>query len=168
MRGRSRAGGKSPDAPAPKTGARKSRVASRAGRSSSAARGETKVVQLTRERDEALQRQTATADENARLLNELRESLEQQTATSKVLQVISSSPGDLQPVFEAMLENAVRLCEAKFGNIYRRDGDGMQLVATHNAPPAYAEWRRRSPHHPLSSEIHPCAYGGYQRHSSRS
>ena len=56
-----------------------------------------------------------------------------------------SSPGDLQPVFEAMLENAVRICDAKFGNIYRWDGDALHLVAAHNTPPAFAEARRRSP-----------------------
>jgi GAF domain-containing protein len=83
--------------------------------------------------------------EVTRLTRELNEALEQQTATSEVLRVISSSPGDLQPVFAAMLENAVRICDAKFGNIYRRDGDALQLVATHNTPPAFAEYRRRSP-----------------------
>jgi GAF domain-containing protein len=99
--------------------------------------------------------QAAIAIENARLLNELRqrttdltESLEQQTATSEVLQVISSSPGDLQPVFAAMLENAARICEVNFGNIYRWDGDAGHLVATHNTPPALAEARRRSPIRP--------------------
>jgi PAS domain-containing protein len=76
---------------------------------------------------------------------ELSESLEQQTATSEVLQVISSSPSDLEPVFATMLEKAVRICDAKFGNIYRWDGDTLQLVATHNTPPAFAEYRRRSP-----------------------
>jgi GAF domain-containing protein len=96
--------------------------------------------------------QAVIAIENARLLNELRqrtsdltESLEQQTATSKVLSVISSSPGDLQPVFASMLENAVRICDAKFGNIYRWEDDALHLVASHNTPPAFAQARRRSP-----------------------
>ena len=84
---------------------------------------------------------------------ELSESLEQQTATSEVLQVISSSPGDLEPVFSTMLENAVRICDAKFGNIYRWDGEALHLAATHNAPPAYAEERRRSPHYRPSPKI---------------
>ena len=94
--------------------------------------------------------QAVIAIENARLLNELRESLEEQTATSDVLKVISSSPGDLQPVFEGMLEKAVRICDAKFGNIYRWDGSALHLVASHNTPPAFAEVARsRSPHRPF-------------------
>ena len=95
------------------------------------------------------------AIENTRLFEaeqqrtrELTESFEQQTATSEVLQVISSSPGDLQPVFAAMLEKAVRICDAKFGNIYRWDGNAFSLVATHNIPPAFAEARRFSPFRP--------------------
>jgi hypothetical protein len=89
--------------------------------------------------------------EVARLTRELNEALEQQTGTSEVLQVISSSPGDLQPVFASMLENAVRICDAKFGNIYRWDGDALRLVATHNTPPALTEARRRSPIRPRVS-----------------
>ena len=96
--------------------------------------------------------QAVIAIENARLLNELRErttdlteALEQQTATAEVLKVISNFPGDPQPVFAAMLENAVRICDAKFGNIYRWDGAAFSLLATHNTPPAFIEYRRRSP-----------------------
>ena len=89
--------------------------------------------------------QAVIAIENARLLSELRESLQEQTATAEVLQVISGSPGDLEPVFATMLEKAVRICDATFGNIYRWDDDALQLVATHNTPLAYAEHRRHSP-----------------------
>ncbi len=99
--------------------------------------------------------QAVIAIENTRLLNELRqrttdltESLEQQTATSEVLQVISKSPGELEPVFEAMLENATRICEAKFGTLYLRDGEAYRAASMCNAPPAFAEYRRRGPIHP--------------------
>ena len=77
--------------------------------------------------------------ENARLLNELRQSLEQQTATSEVLQVISSAPGDLEPIFATMLERAARICDAKFAALYRLEGDGLRLTATHDVPPAFAQ-----------------------------
>jgi GAF domain-containing protein len=92
--------------------------------------------------------QAVIAIENARLLNELRQSLEQQTGTAKVLGVISSSPGELQPVYETVLQNAVRLCDARFGNIYRCDGDTLNLVAMHNTPPALFEARRSTPLRP--------------------
>ncbi len=95
--------------------------------------------------------QAVIAIENARLLNELRqrtsdlaEALDQQTATSGVLQVISRSPGDLEPVFATMLRNAVNICGATFGNIYRYDGQAFSLVATHNTPEAFAEERKRN------------------------
>ena len=103
--------------------------------------------------------QAVIAIENVRLLNELRqrstdlmertsdltEALEQQTATSDVLQVISSSPGDLKPVFASMLENAVRICDAAFGDIFRWEGDSLRLVTSHKTPPAFAEMLKRSP-----------------------
>ena len=97
--------------------------------------------------------QAAIAIENVRLFeaeqqrtHELSQSLEQQTATSEVLRVISSSPGDLEPVFETLLANAVRICGAKFGMLFLAEGDdGHRIVALHGAPPAFAELRRREP-----------------------
>ena len=94
--------------------------------------------------------QAVIAIENARLLDELRQSLEEQTASSEVLQAISSSLGDLEPVFAATLENAVRICDAKWGNIHRWDGKALHLLATHNTPAAFAEARGRSPNYPGS------------------
>jgi class 3 adenylate cyclase len=96
--------------------------------------------------------QAVIAIENTRLLKELRqrtddlsEALEQQTATSEVLKVISSSPGELKPVFEAMLAYAVRICEAKFGTLFLCEGDDFRVVAEHNTPPALAELHQREP-----------------------
>ena len=92
--------------------------------------------------------QAVIAIENTRLLNELRDSLQQQTATAEVLGVISSSPGELQPVFDAMLANAERLCAASFGNLYLRDGEFFRMVAFHNTPPAIVAQRRGRPYRP--------------------
>ena len=105
--------------------------------------------------------QAAIAIENVRLLDELRqrtadltEFLGQQTATSEVLQVISSSPGDLRPVFETMLANATRLCDAKFGTLNLYDGDAFRIVAVYNVPSAFTETR-------LHELIHPHPRGGH-------
>ena len=86
--------------------------------------------------------QAVIAIENTRLLNELRESLEQQTATAEVLQVISSSPGELEPVFQAMLEKAVRICEANFGILFRFEGDMVRPAAMVRVSPEFAEFVR--------------------------
>jgi adenylate cyclase len=96
--------------------------------------------------------QAVIAIENARLLNELRqrttdltEALEQQTATSEVLQVISSTPGELEPVFTAMLANATRICEAKFGNLLLHEEGAFRAVAWHGEPTYVENWRREPP-----------------------
>jgi hypothetical protein len=95
--------------------------------------------------------ESATTDLERRLaqaLRELSEAREQQTATSEVLQVISSSPGELAAVFQTMLANAVRLCEAKFGFLYLYEGGAFRIVAAHDVPPAFSEARRRTLLHP--------------------
>ena len=101
---------------------------------------------------ESFATQAVIAIENARLLNELRqrttdltEALEQQTATSDVLGVVSSSPGDLRPVFQTMLTSATRICEAKFGVLWLSEGERFRCVALHNAPPTFADHYRHEP-----------------------
>jgi signal transduction histidine kinase len=96
--------------------------------------------------------QAVIAIENTRLLNELRqrttdlsESLEQQTATSEVLRVISSSPSELDPVFQSMLVNAMRICEAEFGHLLLYDGECFRAAYLHNLPPAYRRFWEQGP-----------------------
>jgi GAF domain-containing protein len=82
---------------------------------------------------------------------ELSEALEQQTATSEVLSVISRSPGELEPVFQAMLENAVRICGAKIGNLALFDGRELRIAAFHGAPKSFEEVRRHNPTVPIAT-----------------
>jgi two-component system, NtrC family, sensor kinase len=124
MRRRDKSGGKTAKTQRSKTLKRRNAPKATRGRSSLVSNKETNNARLTLERDEAL---------------------EQLAATSEVLKVISSSPGELEPVFEAMLANAVRICEAKFGVLFLSEGDAFRTVALHGAPPAYAEARRREP-----------------------
>jgi hypothetical protein len=105
--------------------------------------------------------QAVIAIENARLFDEvqartreLTEALEQQTATSEVLQVISSSPGDLRPVFDAMLANATRLCEAAAGNLSLYDGDVFHLAASSYQSSAFVELAQREPFRPPPGSAH--------------
>jgi len=125
MKRRSKASRKAGRAERRKTATPKRSIPRKAvpGRLSTATGPETEIARLSRERDEAL---------------------EQQKATAEVLRVISASPGDLKPVFQVMLANAVRICDAKFGNIYRCHDDAFHLVAAHNTPPLFAEQRARS------------------------
>jgi signal transduction histidine kinase/DNA-binding response OmpR family regulator len=101
------------------------------------------VALLTRELDEARQQNVQLSDEMEARTRELSEALEQQSATSEVLRVISSSPGELEPVFQAMLANATRLCHASYGAMWLMEGDSFRNAAFHGAlPTAYIElWR---------------------------
>ena len=113
------------DRPEPRQqfGCRHLRTETVRGRRSATAAQETEIARLARERDQAL---------------------EQQAATSEVLQIISRSKADLQPIFAAILKNAVRLCDASFGDIYSWERGALHLLASYNSPPAFAEERRRS------------------------
>src|SRR5215471_21619299 len=89
---------------------------------------------------------TAGADgEFAQLRRERDEALERETATAEVLKVISASAGELDPVFRAMLDNATRICEAQFGVLFQSEGDGLRAVAMHDAPLPFVEERRKNP-----------------------
>ena len=104
-----------------------------------------KTTKVKRRKEPRAARRRGAPDESlkqmlAKYRRELKEALERQTATSEVLRVISSSPGELAPVFEAMLRNAVRICDAKFGFMNRYDGDTWKIAAVHGAAPAYTEY----------------------------
>ena len=116
--------------------------------------------------------QAVIAIENTRLFEaeqqrtrELTESLEQQTATSEVLRVIRALPAILSRCLQTMLENAVRICDANFGNIYRWDGDALHLLATHNTPPPSLKLRRHSAIRPIRTT--PRSHGRDQNGGSR-
>ncbi|MGB9385081.1 MAG: GAF domain-containing protein, partial [Pseudolabrys sp.] len=88
-----------------------------------------------------------------RVTGELDDARQREIATSEVLRVISSSPGELEPVFEAMLENAVRICDAKFGNLFLREEGAFRFGATHGAPPAYADYLRGEQEFPIDPKL---------------
>ena len=103
-----------------------------------------KIALLTRDVTEAREQQTATSRELKATSRELSESLERETATSQVLGIISGSPSDLELVFEAMLANATRLCEASYGTLFLCEGDAIRVAALHGAvPAAFAAERQR-------------------------
>ena len=135
MKGRSKAGGKSEKRRDRKTAKPKPKQSSGSHadvrRTSSGIRKVADVQQLIQERDAAL---------------------DQQAATSEILEVISRSTGDLQPIFAAILQNAVRLCDASFGDIYSWERGALHLLASYNSPPAFAEERRRSERIPPSPD----------------
>ena len=122
---------------------------SRAGGEASKARGREALKTKRRDASMAVSRSTSSnaveETEVARLGRELREALEQQTATAEVLHLMSGSQGDLARVFDTILENATRLCQANFGLMHLHEGDAFRTVAMHNAPPAFAKLRRREP-----------------------
>ena len=106
-------------------------------------------VARTLQRKKSAKQKESTKQNVAQLKRELKEAREQQTATSDVLRVISSSPGRLEPVFQAMLENAVRICGAKFGTLFRYDGEAFHPAASVGTPSRLTEFqKRRGPFQP--------------------
>src|SRR5262252_3033821 len=112
---------------------------------STGAKARTHVDRLRASNTDLEEQLKASRRELAEAREHLAEALEQQLATSEVLQVISSFPGDLEPMFQSMLENATRICDAQFGNLYLCEGDAFRIVAMHGAAPAYAEARKHNP-----------------------
>ena len=103
--------------------------------------------------------QAVIAMENARLLTEQREALEQQTATADVLQIINASPGDLEPVFDALLEKSLRLCEAEIGILHTYNGELLRLVATRGVPHAHVDFLMKSNQPPPGGYIDRIVHG---------
>src|SRR5579859_4297025 len=128
------------------------RRGSRAGTTPSKTRRRKPAAPRTRARSKVMQPRSpkgrSPAKQIAQLTGELEEALQLQAATSDVLQAISRSQGNLQPVFDAMLGNARRICDAGFGNVYRWDGEALHLIASHNTPQAFARYRSRLPLRP--------------------
>src|SRR5580692_1097455 len=132
MKRRGKAGGKAADLRRPKAASRK-RVAV----------AKPKAVAKSKSQPRAAP--AGLQERLERNRQELNEALQQQAATSEVLRLISAAPGDLQRVFAVILESATRICGAKFGNLWLREGDGFRIAATHGAPPAYREYLRSEP-----------------------
>src|SRR6478609_1630185 len=118
------------------------------GRSVKSRRRKPAAPKRTSGNEAARPRSSSTANQGqefAQLARERDQALEQLLAASEVLKVISSSPGELEPVFQTMLENATRICEAAFGSMLLREGDGLRRVAIHNAPAGFLEFDSRTP-----------------------